>query len=71
MPTGTTPDDWLTTTQAAQYLGYRSSETVRRLIADGELAARRRGTRNLIHRAELDRWLAPDPDCELVQDGAA
>lgn len=53
---------WLTTTEAADYLGL-TSKTIRRYIASGKLPARRIGVRVVrVRRDDLDGLLSPvDP----------
>lgn len=46
---------WLSTAEAAEVLGYRSSDSVLRMIHAGELRARRRGNRWRVPVGELER----------------
>jgi excisionase family DNA binding protein len=55
---GTTPDELLTPAEVRNILRLRQTETVYRMIADGELPASRIRNRWLIRRADLDAMLA-------------
>ena len=59
---------WFTTREAAELLGYRSRDSVVRLIHSGELRAYRRGRSWRIPRSELHRLSQP-PNDDLA-DGA-
>lgn len=49
-------DDWMTTEEAATYLGYRDKSRIRQLVRDGVLKASKRGRDLFLTRAELDRF---------------
>lgn len=51
------PAEELTVTQAAAESGY-STRTIEMKVASGELASVKRGGRRIVHRADLDAWLA-------------
>jgi excisionase family DNA binding protein len=59
---------WVSTTEAANILGYTSRSSVLRLIHTRELLAHRRGSRYRIPVAELER-LRRAPT--VTEDGAA
>jgi excisionase family DNA binding protein len=48
---------WLTSSEAAQYLRYKSTQGVRDAVARGELKASRRGRTLLFHLDDLDAYL--------------
>jgi excisionase family DNA binding protein len=49
--------EWLTITEAAEYIGV-SDDTIRRRLADGSFEGKRIGPRLIrIHQSELDRWI--------------
>ena len=50
------PDDWITTTEAAELSGYHP-ERVRELIRDGEIEARKFGTIWQVSRGSLLAYL--------------
>ncbi len=56
MPNTITPPLAYSVEEAAQQLSV-SSQSVRRLIDRGELKARRVGTRVIVPKNELERWL--------------
>jgi excisionase family DNA binding protein len=60
---------YLTTTEAAAYLRFRSARALYKAIAGGlDVPVVRRGRTLLFHRDQLDRWLAGESRVRQMSD---